>query len=124
MRSGQTVVILLAFMVIAMTITMASVSLTASNSQGSTRQEVGIDVYAIAESGAENGLIRLLRDPAYVGETLTVGNGTATIVVGTAGSVTTITSTGRIGDFERVVQVTTNTAAGVMSITSWQEIYP
>jgi hypothetical protein len=124
MKPGQTLVILLAFMVIAMTVTIASVALTVSGSQSSTRQEVGADVYAVAESGAENGLIRLLRDPAYSGEILTVGSATATIVVTTVGNTSTITSTGRMGNFVRVVQVTTITTNGVTTVSSWQEIYP
>ena len=124
MKSGQTLVILLALMVIATTIIMASVSLTVSNSQTSTLQEVGTDVYIVAESGAENGLIRLLRDPAYAGETLTVGSATATIEVTTVGSTSTITSTGRIGDFVRVIRVTTVSSGGIMTVSSWQEIFP
>jgi hypothetical protein len=124
MKSGQALVILLVFMVVATTVTFAAVGLTVSGSQSSTRQELGAEVYTIAESGVENGLIRLLRDPDYPGETLTVGNGTATIVVDTVGNTSTITATGRVDNFVRVVRVTTVTSGGVLTVSSWQEIFP
>lgn len=124
MRKGQTLVLLLAFMAISITVTAASVGLSISGTQASSRQELGAVAYSVAESGAENALMSLLRNPGYGGETLTVGSGVATITVTGVGNTYTITSTGRVGSFVRTLRIIAVFNGGVMSINSWQEIYP
>ena len=90
MKSGQTLVLLLVFVAITITITSAAVAMMIINSQSGSRFELREITYTVAESGAENALLRLLRDPDYTGETLTIEDGTATITV-TGSSVKTIT---------------------------------
>ncbi|HCR92651.1 MAG TPA: hypothetical protein DIU47_01725 [Candidatus Pacebacteria bacterium] len=77
--------------------------------------------YDIAEAGTENALLRLLRNPAYTGETLTVGDGTATITV-TGSGTQTITSTGRLNNYLRKIQVVV-VVDDVDTIQSWMEVY-
>lgn len=122
LHKGQTLVTLLIFMVIGITITSAAVILTITNSQNITRFQEGLIAYQIAESGAENAVIRLLRDPSYTGETLTVGEGTATITV-SGSSTKTITSVGVNGRYYRRIQVVASYVNNVFTITSWQEAY-
>ena len=122
MRQGQTLVILLVFITLAITVTTAAVVLIINNSQASARFEQGVVAHNIAESGAENALLQILRNPSYAGETLTIGDGTATITV-TGTSPKTVVSVGRLGNFSRQVQVTTDYMNGVMTVLTWQEIY-
>ena len=122
MKKGQTLVLLLVFIAIAITITSAAVVMIINSTQASSSFEQSILAYQLAESGAENAILRLLRDPTYTQETLTIGDGTATIEV-TGSDPKTIQSTGRLGDFARTVVVTAQDMDGILTVVSWQEQY-
>jgi hypothetical protein len=122
MRKAQTIVMLLVFMSVAFTITTASVLLSISNSQSNTRLQASNEALAVAESGMENALLRLLRGPSYTGETLPVGDGEATISL-TGTSPVVITSVGQIGDYTKTVRVTGSFVGVIFNISSWQQIY-
>lgn len=122
LQHGQTLVTLLIFMIIGITITTAAVVMVIVNSRNVSRIEQGNDTLSIAESGVENALIRLLRDPAYTGETLLVGTGSTVVQITTSGNEKTITSTAVQGNFSRKLQVVL-TVNGELTITSWQEIF-
>ena len=121
LQKGQALVTLLFFMVIGITITSAAVVVIVTNALSATRFEQGTDAYDIAESGAENALLRLLRNPFYTGETLPIGNGTATITVAN----NTIISSGSaaFNNEIRTIQVNTVYNNGILTVTSWKEIY-
>lgn len=123
---GQALITLLFFTVIGVTVTSAAVVMILVNSLGGTKQQQGEVAYEIAQSGAENGMIRLLRDPNYTGETLPVGSGSATITVtGTGTSVNPyiILSKGTNGIFTREVQISATYQNNLLSVTSRKEIY-
>lgn len=122
MKRGQSLVVLLVFMAIAMTVTSAAVVMMIVGSTAASRYEQGQIAYATAESGAENALLRLLRDPNYAGETLTIGSATATITV-TGTDPKTVTSTGASGGFTRQVQVVAGYTSGILTVTSWSEVF-
>lgn len=125
MKKGQVLVMLLVFMTVAITVTAASVALSIGSSQGVSKMEVSDMAFAAAESGIENALMRLLRNPGYTGETLTVADATATITV-TGTNPVIITSIGESGGFVRRVQVSASYAGDadmILNIDSWQEIY-
>lgn len=116
-------VMLLAFIVIGITITTGAVALIASNSINASKYEQGEMALSIAESGAEDKLLYLLRNPGYTGQsTLTMTNGTATVTIAGTGPVT-ITSSGQSGNFVRKIQVTAGYTNNILSITSWKEIF-
>ncbi len=117
---GQALVILLFYTAIAFTVISFSIALAISNSMSSMREEQGNHALEIAESGAENSLLRLLRDPNYTGETLTVGTGDATVIVSGANT-KTIVSTGTVAGFSRTVQVVADINSGIITLISWQE---
>jgi hypothetical protein len=121
-ESGQTLVALLSFMVMAVTLTSAVTMITIANATGSSKYSLGQEALNVAETGADNALLRLARDPAYTGETLTVGLGTATITV--SGTTTkTITSVGLVNGFRRTIVVTASQSAttNVITPTAWVE---
>lgn len=122
MKRGQSLVILLVFMAIAMTVTSAAVVMMIVGSTAASKYEQGQTAYATAESGAENALLRLLRDPNYVGETLTIGSATATITV-TGTNPKTVTSTGVSGGFTRQVRVVASDISGILTVISWSEVF-
>ena len=112
---------LMIFVVVSITIVTAAVLLVVDNTITSTNQQVGTSTVSIAESGIENALLRLLRDPSYTGEVLAVGTGQATITVtGTAPII--ITSVGTLGSFQRTVEVQAERVNGVVTVTTWKEI--
>lgn len=121
-ESGQMLVALLAFMAMSITITSAATAITLVNTQTTSKFSQGQEALSLAETGAENALMRLLRDPTYTGpETLTLLNGTATISV-SGSSPKTITSEGKSGEFRRRVQVTATQVNNVLTVNSWSEV--
>ncbi len=120
-QQGQALVILLFYMIIAITLTTTAVAVIVSNSLSATRSEQGAHALQIAEAGAENAIVRLLRSTSYSGETLTVGIGTATVTV-TGTNTKIIRSVGAISGFTRTVQVTATLTNGILEVSSWQEI--
>lgn len=127
-QTGQTLVTLLFFMVIALTITTGAIIIIFVNTQGQTKVQQSQSAYYVAESGMENALIELLRNPAYTGESnLSIGEGTASISATLIGSVQSgtvyATSSGTVGNFVRKIQVTGTYTNNVFSVQSWKEIF-
>ena len=121
-KSGQTLLMLMVFMIIAITVTSAAAGMILVNTANTQKMEGGTVAFQVAESGIENALLRLLRNPNYTGENnLAIGNGTVDISV-TGSNPYTITSTGISGNFSRTIQVVVN-YNGNMTITSWREVF-
>jgi len=126
LQKGQALITLLFFTIIGVTVTSAAVAMILVNSLSGTKQQQGEIAYEIAQSGAENGLIRLLRNPAYTGETMPVGSGSATITVsgsGTSGNPFTILSKGINGIYVREVQLTATYQNNLITVTGRKEVY-
>jgi len=119
-QSGQTIIALLIFMLVAMTITIASIAIAITNIQGNNSISSGQIALQNAESGAENAILLLQRNPSYSGGTMTLNNGTATISVSGSGTIT-IVSIGSTGNFQRKVTVTASQSANVINVTHWSE---
>lgn len=121
-QKGQALIFLLFFMVVAIIVTSAAVVMVYLNSLTTNKFEQGQLTYYVAESGAENAVLRLLRDPSYTGETLAVGDGSAVVQV-TGGSSKIVTSSATLRNFRKKVEVRTNYNNGIFTIESWKEIY-
>lgn len=122
-QSGQAMITLIFFSIIAMTITSAAMAVMFSNSLNATRFQQGSVAYEIAQSGAENAILRIIRDSSYTGETLAVGNGTAVIQVSHSGTAYTVTSTGTVGNFVRKIEVDGTYSNNLFTETSRKEVY-
>ncbi|HSW89382.1 MAG TPA: hypothetical protein VLH19_00750 [Patescibacteria group bacterium] len=123
-QGGQILVILLFFIAVTVIVTTAAVALMVINSTGASKLELSTMAYQVAESGAENALLRLLRNPSYLTnpvatETLPVGLGSATISI-TGTNPQTITSIGTYSNFQRTIVITV-TVNNEMQVTSWRE---
>lgn len=112
-------------MVVLITVILASiatsvVAIVTTNALNTMREERGNQALTLAESGAEEALLRLLRDPSYPGGSLTTNEGSATVVV-VGDGIKTITSRGTIAGYEKVVEVVTRMEQGQLLIDSWRE---
>lgn len=119
-QSGQTLIALLIFMLLAITITTTAAAITIINTQSNGGYVNGETALGNATTGVENALIQLERNPSYAGETLTLANGSAVVTV-TGTSTKTIVSVGSIGNYDRTVTATASYSGNVFSLTSWNE---
>lgn len=120
-QKGQTLVLLLIFVMMAIAITTAATFIIATNSTSVTNISLGLATKQMAETGAEKALLALLRDPTYKGETFTIDSGT---VYATVSGTTTLTidSTATDGSFTKGVEVVAIYSNNVLSVTSWKDI--
>lgn len=119
-QKGQSLVTLLVFMAIALSITSASMTVLLNSMESGTKYSDSLTASAISESGAENGLLRLARNPNYTGETLAVGEGNAVIQVN-PGSPMTIVSIGKVSNNvkQNILEIVYN--IGILNVVSWKE---
>jgi hypothetical protein len=121
---GQTLIALLIFMMLAIMLTSAAVAITIINTQTNTGYMNGELALSNAESGAENALLKLERDPTYSSETMNMvdGNSTGTATITVSGTTTkTIISVGTVGNYRRTVTVTASDTANQITVTNWSE---
>lgn len=117
-QAGYVVVILLFFMTISMAIVTGIVIVVLNNATATGSLEQGTVSYYTAETGAENALLRLLRDPTYTGETLPIDGGSVVIQVNNG----IVTSTATVANSVRKIQLNYVYNNNVLTITSWKEI--
>lgn len=117
---GQALVVLLVFILVGLTITTAAVVMVIVNSRAATTFSQSVEAQAIAESGAENALLRIIRDPSYAGETLTMGDGSATVEV-TGAQDKLVTSRATLENFIRTTTVGVHLENEILTVTSWEQ---
>lgn len=121
-EKGQTLVALLFFILIGLAVTIAATIILSINALAVTKLTQGEVARGLAETGAEEALIELLRDKNYSGtHTLNIDGNTVIMEV-SGGATKTITSTGQAGSFIRKVEVVAS-YDGVLTPISWKEIF-
>lgn len=121
-KPGNVSIMLVLIIILLSTLTTAAVGLAISTTRDTTTMTLGERALTVAESGAENAILSLLRNPSYTGESnLSIGPGSATITV-TGSSPLLITSTGVVGDITRAIRVQATIVAGQLTVASWQEL--
>ena len=119
---GQALISLVFFTMIGIAIATAAIIATLSSTIASSKFQSGTLTFSEAESGAENAYLRLLRNPYYKGETMSI-NG-ATVIATVSGTTNiTIDSKATSGTFSRVVEVKLQYASGKYVIQSWKEVF-
>jgi len=121
-QSGQALVTLLFFIIISVTLTTAAIIVIVVNSKSITQVDQANFSRSIAESGVENALLRLLRNPGYTGETVNINGGNVTVQVTSNGTTYTITSVGKIGFFVHTIQAIATMTNDTLTVASWKEI--
>ena len=120
---GQALIALLSFIIIAMTVISAAVIILITNILASGKVEQGTMAYSLAQSGGEDALLRLLRNPSYAGGQQTLPQGTITVsITGIAPGPYTIYSSGKVGSFVRRIKTTASYAGNTLTITEWKEL--
>ena len=123
-QAGQTIIALLIFMMLSVMLTTAAATVTIVTARANNDYLNGTLALGNAETGVENALVRLERDPTYSGETMTLtdGNTTGTATITVSGTTTkTITSVGVVGNFRRVVTATASYTSNTITLTGWSE---
>lgn len=119
-QNGQTLVALLIFMMLTIAITTTAAAITIINTQGNSSFTTGQSALANAQTGVENALLRLERDPSYAGETMTLSGGSSVINV-SGSSTKIITAVGTAGAYKRTIVATATYSANIITLTSWSE---
>jgi hypothetical protein len=122
-QKGQALVLLLVFMVLAIVMTTMAVALVSINATAASKVEQGDMALKLAESGADNALLRLIRNPTYRGtETLILDTGQITATVSGTNPII-IMSEGRQGTFVRTASVSASFVNTMLTIHSRREVF-
>lgn len=120
-QKGQALISLLFFVVMATAIISAATAIIITNLLSTTITAQSQMAYYYAESGVEDALLRILRNPTYTATTpyqaLLPGEGSAMITV-VGGK---ITSVGISSQTARKIVVQTLYTNGKLTISSWEE---
>lgn len=119
---GQAMIMMLYIMVIGVIVTTGAVYALFNNTAVASMDELGMLAHSAAESGIENALLRLIRDPTYVGETVTFDTQRSAVVTVASASPQVITSVGITGRVTRKVQTAVQYNSGILTIVSWVDI--
>lgn len=120
LQKGQALVTLIFFVVIGISIITAATMVLYANSLSTTTTDQGQIAYYNAESGAEDAVLRLLRNPVYSGTYQALPSAEGLVTVSISGG--TVISTGVSGNTVRRIRVQTIYANGKFTISSWKEI--
>lgn len=121
MQKGQTMIMLIFFVLMALSITIAAIFIMTVTSSSTTDEQIGIETKELADSAGENAVLKLERDPTYTGEVYTVGAANITISV-TGGATKIATASATENSFTRKVEIHMNYTNNVLSVSSWKEI--
>lgn len=121
-QSGSILTALVVFVAIGLLITTSATVLLADQMLLSERDARSASLIYTAESGAENAILRLLRDPSYTGEQLLTPDGLAININVQPGPTIVITSQVESNNLTRSVQVELTRLNGVLEVQSWQQI--
>ncbi len=124
MRKGQTLISLIVVVAMSIIIISTVLGLVISNSiNTSVIQQSGL-VRSAAESGMENALLQLLRNPDYEGETIPAGiSGYQTVITVTGDDTNkTLESTATSLNYRRKIKVDITYNENIMQIISWRDI--
>lgn len=102
-------------MLIGAVVVTAAIFILLSSARSTTTVEQSLMAYQAAESGIEEGVLKILRAD-YTG-------GSGTNFSYTVAADGTINSTGTYNGLTRKIAVTTTYNSGTLTITSWQETY-
>jgi 7-cyano-7-deazaguanine synthase in queuosine biosynthesis len=128
-QSGQSLVMLLFFVMVGIAVATASMAIISGNSLSATDVEQGEITRVMAETGVERAILQIIRnDGAYTGETLTNANipewddGWKVDVTVTDGENLVIYSVATAGKYQRKVEVTATYVDNELILNTWKEI--
>lgn len=120
-QTGSVMIALLIFIIVGTLVTSSAVMLMVDNTVISTAELTATEVHNMAESGAENAILRLLRDPSYTGETMIVGDGQVVVIV-TGSEPIIVNSQASLASTQKTVEVELSRQNGVLTVNSWEAV--
>jgi hypothetical protein len=121
-KNGSAIIMMLITMAIFMIVTSAAVTISFINNSSITSITLGDETLHAAESGAEEGLIKLIRSSTYSGESLTIDNADVTITVTDSGPQKVINSEAEFNDYLKKVEVIGSFSNSSFTVSSWKEV--
>lgn len=118
---GQAVITVIFIAVIGMFIATGAIFTVANALEAVSSEELGAAAFQAAESGIENSVLRLMRDPTYVGETIEIDEKSTVVVSVTSDSGITIQSIGTVGIVSRKIIAHAHYDNLVLIVDSWGE---
>lgn len=119
--SGQILTSVIVFMAFGLSVIAISSVLTIINIQNTAKNSESAQALYYAEAGAEEGIMRLVRDPAYTQGTLLIDSASVSISVTGDLLNKVITSIARYNGFTKKIVVQVSLADGKVTLVSWRE---
>ncbi len=120
-QPGNILVIVLVMMVVGITIATMSLALVITTTQSMGGAMEADRMRTAAEGAIENAILKVLRNPSYSGETMTIDGIPITLTV-TQGAQTTVMATAVKGTHRQRYQVVLQRTNGVLGVVSWLHI--
>lgn len=121
--SGQILTSVLVFMAFGLSVIALSATLTIINIQNTGKLSRSEQASVYAEAGAEEAILRLIRDPGYSGGTLALSSdATIAIQIATNDTSRTVTSTATYSGFTKKIQAVVSLANSKATLISWKQI--
>lgn len=120
--SGQALITLLFTVVIGMLVTTGAIMTLVNAYKSLSDQELTTFAYITAETGMENGILRIMRDPSYTGETIVLDGNRTSVVTVTQAPGYVLLSVGSVGSVTRKIQVNAHFTGLTFIIDSWKEV--
>jgi hypothetical protein len=121
-ESGIALVTLLFFVLIATIYISAAIIIIAVNTTAASTTEYGISAARLSEGALEDTLLRLIRDPNFVGTTFNIDGGSATVEV-TGNELKDIIVTVSTQNYTRKFRSQVMFVETEMTILSWNELF-
>lgn len=112
---------LMIFIVVGISVATTATMIVIDATVGVSQQQAGNAAIDVAESGAEIAILSLLRDPAYTGEVLSIGEGTATVSI-EGENPYTLHVVGEIYASSRSLEVVVAREEGSWLVQEWYEV--
>lgn len=120
-QKGQALIMVILIGIIALIAVVSAATLVVSELKKNTAVSFGVSQYQITYGALENALMRLLRDPNYTGETVTLGSSTCVITV-SGSSPKAVEARCSNGTYSRKIGATVTFTGGVMAVSGISEI--
>ncbi|MEX0895516.1 MAG: hypothetical protein WDZ94_01095 [Patescibacteria group bacterium] len=120
-QEGSMLIALMIFIVVGISVATTATMIVIDATVGVSQQQAGNAAIDVAESGAEIAILSLLRDPAYTGEVLSIGEGTATVSI-EGENPYTLHVVGEIYASSRSLEVVVAREEGSWLVQEWYEV--
>lgn len=124
-KTGQAMISILLVLALALIFITTTAVIYTRETDLSFNSRKSNEIYYNAEAALDNAILRLIRNPDYLGETLTLDDGNAIITVGAGPGpdqkTINVKSISNSQKFIRNLTAVVNTAGRVISLVSWRE---